>query len=220
MKKTYLLGSAIAVLVAAAPAVLQAQQLPPAVVAVVNRTQIARDCTPCAAALQNLSQQGQQYQQFEQQQLQPLQNEGNAIRTALQALPQGGQPDAQLTQRIQTFENNRTNVQNQLAARQEQIRRNEQYIVNQILMRMQPLIQQISTQRGATLTIDSGDALFAAPQIDITPAVLALMNQNTAAFATVAPAPTPPAPAAARPGTPAPATPAPAQPNRPRPQGR
>src|SRR6185503_3288347 len=140
MKTKILLGAAFVALAAAAPAVLQAQQLPPAVVAVVNRNQLARDCTPCAVALQNVNHQRQQVAQLEQQLVTPLQNEGNAIRTALQALPAGSQPDAALQQRMQNFENNRANAQNQLAARGAQVERNEQYIVQQILVRMQPLI--------------------------------------------------------------------------------
>jgi Skp family chaperone for outer membrane proteins len=219
MKQKIILGAAFVALAATSPAVLEAQQLPPAVIAVVNRNQIARDCTPCAAALGTLNQQRTALQALETQLVTPLQNEGNAIRTALQALPQGTQPDATLQQRMQAFENNRQTASNRLQAQGEQISQNEQYIVRQILQRMQPLIQNVANQRGATLTLDATDTLTLSPALDITAGVLALMNQNTAPFATTAPAPAPaPAPAGARPATPTP--PAPAQPNRPRPQGR
>jgi Skp family chaperone for outer membrane proteins len=213
MKTKILLGAAFVALAAAAPAVLQAQQLPPAVIAVVNRNQVARDCTPCAAAIANLSQQRTSLQQFETQLTTPLVNERNAIAAAVQALPQGAQPDAALQQRMQTFDTNRTNASNQLTARGQQLERNQQYIIQQILVRMQPMIQQVANQRGASLTLDADSALVVSPQIDITPAVLALMNANTAAFSTTAPPP---------PATPAPATPTPAPgtPPRPRPQGR
>lgn len=218
MKTKIILGAAFVALAAAAPVVLQAQQLPPAIVAVVNRNQIARDCTPCAAAIATLNQQRQQLQALEQQLAAPLTNEGNAIRTALQALPQGGQPDAALQQRMQAFETNRQSAAQRLSAQNDQVERNQQYIIQQILLRMQPMIQQVANQRGAAVTLDSTDTLTVSPQLDITPAVLALMNANTAAFVTTAPAQAPaPAPAGARPATP---TPAPATPGRPRPQGR
>jgi hypothetical protein len=85
-------------------------------------------------------------------------------------------------------------------------------VVNQIIQRMQPLIQQAATARGASVTLDASTVLTFAPQLDITPAVLALMNQNAAPFGTTAPPP-------AQPPAQAPAA-TPAQPNRPRPQGR
>lgn len=220
MKTKIILGAAFVALAAAAPAVLQAQQLPPAVIAVVNRNQIARDCTPCAAAIANLNQQRTSLQQLEQTLTAPLINERNAIAAAVQALPQNAQPDAALQARMQAFDTNRNNASNQLTQRGQQLERNQQYIIQQILVRMQPMIQQVANQRGATVTLDSESTLVASPAIDITTAVLALMNANTAAFATTAPPPPAapaPAPAGTRPATP---TPAPATPNRPRPQGR
>ncbi|HST36866.1 MAG TPA: OmpH family outer membrane protein [Allosphingosinicella sp.] len=203
-------STALCALALAAPVATQAQQLPPAVVAVVNRNQIATQCTACTAATQALQQQGQQYQAREQQLLGPLQTEQQAIQTAINAIPQGGQPDQALQTRARTWETNREAASQELGRAQQTIQRNQQHVVTQILQRMQPLIVQVTQQRGASVAMDSSDLLFAAPQIDITQAVLALMNQNAAPFQTVAPPP-------AAPAAPAPAA---AQPNRPRPQGR
>ena len=50
MKTKILLGAAFVALAASAPAVLQAQQLPAPVIAVVNTDQIFTTCTQCAAA--------------------------------------------------------------------------------------------------------------------------------------------------------------------------
>ncbi|HTU11067.1 MAG TPA: OmpH family outer membrane protein [Allosphingosinicella sp.] len=218
MKKTIILGAAFAALAVAAPAVMQAQQLPPAVVAVVNRDQIAQQCTQCTVATTALNAQGQQYQARETQLLTPLRAEGQAIQTAINALPQGGQPDAALAARIQTFQTNSQAAERELGTAQQNLRRNQQHVISQIIQRMQPLIQQAANARGATVTLDASTILSFSPQIDITPQVLALMNQNATPFGTTAPPP-PQAPAqtGARPATP---TPAPAQPNRPRPQGR
>jgi Skp family chaperone for outer membrane proteins len=213
MKNKLLFGSALAGLAIAAPLTLSAQQLPPAAVAVVNQNQIAQQCTQCAAALQQLQSQGQQLQARAQQLGTPLQTEEQAIRAAIAALPQGGQPDAALQARIRTFQTNQNAAQNELTGRQETLRRNEAYVLNQIGQRLTPLVQQIALQRGATVTLDSSQVVQSSPAIDITPAVLALMNLNNTPFSTTAP---PPAPAPATPT----ATPAPAQPNRPRPSGR
>ena len=205
-------STALSALALAAPIAAQAQQLPPAVIAVVNRNQIATQCTQCAAATQVLQQQAQQYQAREQQLLGPLQTEQQAIQTAINALPQGGQPDQALQNRIRTWETNRDAAGQELGRAQQALQRNQTHVINQILQRMGPIVTSVAQQRGASIALDTSDLLVASPQLDITQAVLALMNQNAAPFQTVAP---PPAPTAATP-----AQPQPAQPNRPRPQGR
>ena len=212
----FLLGSALAALALATPVALSAQQLPGAVIAVVDRDRIAGSCTQCAAATAQLNAQGQAYQNRETQLLTPLRAEQQAIQTAVNALPQGGQPDAALTARIQTFQTNSQAAERELGQAQNTIRRNQQHVVNQIIERMNPLIQQVTRERGANIAIDLGATLATNPAINVTDAVLALMNQNTTPFSVVAP---PPAqqPAAQQPNRPA--TPQP-QPNRPRPQGR
>ncbi|HYJ51582.1 MAG TPA: OmpH family outer membrane protein [Allosphingosinicella sp.] len=190
----------------------QAQQLPAAVVAVVNRNQVAQQCGPCTAATTQLQAQGQQYQARQAQLTAPLQTEQQAIQTAINALPANGQPDAALTARIRAFETNRDAAAAELQRTQQTLQRNENYVVSQILQRMQPMINTVAQQRGATVVIDATNALFAAPQIDITQAVLAQMNANATPFNVTAPPPQQPAAAA-----PAPAQP---QPPRPRPSGR
>jgi outer membrane protein len=212
-----LLGTAFAALALATPVAAQAQQLPPAVIAVVDRDRIAGSCTQCAAATAQLNAQGQAYQARETQLLTPLRTEGQAIQTALNALPQGGQPDAALQARAQTFDTNRQAAERELGQAQATIRRNQQFVVSQIIERMNPLIQQVTRERGANLAMDVSLTLATNPAINITDAVLALMNQNNTPFNVTAPPPA--APAAQPPGA-RPATPPPAQPNRPRPQGR
>jgi outer membrane protein len=212
----YLLGSALAVLALATPAALQAQQLPGAVIAVVDRDRIASTCTQCVAATTQLNAQGTAYQARETQLLTPLRNEQQAIQTAVNALPQGGQPDPALQARIQTFQTNSQAAERELGQAQNTIRRNQQFVVNQIIERMNPLIQQITRDRGANLAIDVSITLATNPALNVTDAVLALMNQNSTPFNVVAP---PPAqqPAAQQPANRPPTQP---QPNRPRPQGR
>jgi outer membrane protein len=204
------LGAAGAAIALAAPFAVQAQGLPPAVVAVVDRDEIARTCTPCAAATAQLQGQLTQYQQREQQLTSQIQTEGQAIETALRALPQGQQPDAAMQQRIQAFRTRQQSAAGELGPRQEQLRRNQGFVVQQILQRMDPLISQVMRQRGANLAVDIGATLAHSSALNITPAVLQLMNANAAPFNVTAPA--------------APAQPQPAQQQPPqqqrRPQGR
>jgi outer membrane protein len=205
-----LFAPVVAGLALTAAVAAQAQQLPAAVVGVVNRNQVAQTCTPCAAATAQLQAQGQQFQARQGQLAGPLQIEQQAIQTAINALPANSQPDAALTARIRAFETNRDAASAELGRTQQTLQRNENYVVSQILQRMQPMISQVAQQRGATVVLDTTDVLVSSPQVDLTPAVLALMNANATPFNVTAP---PPAAA------PAAAQPAPAQP-RPRPPGR
>jgi outer membrane protein len=188
----------------------QAQQLPQAVIGVVDTDRIIRECTVCVAANTQLQSQVQQYQQRQQALGGPLQTEEQALQTAVGAIPQGGQPDAALQQRVRTFETSRQNAARELQGRQQQLQRNVDFVRQQIAQRLQPAIQQVMQQRGATVMLESGSVLGASPTIDVTAAVLAVVNQNTAPLNVNAP---PPA------QQPAPAQPQPQQQQR-RPQGR
>jgi outer membrane protein len=167
----------------------QAQQLPAAVVGVVDTDRIVRECTVCVAANTQLQTQVQQLQQRAQALGAPLQTEEQALQTVVNALPQGSQPDAALTQRIQTFQTNQQNAQRELTGRQQQIERNVQFVRQQIGQRLQPAIQQVAQQRGATVVVDRGATLHAAPTLDITAAVLAAVNLNATPLNINAPPP-------------------------------
>ena len=188
------------------PFAAQAQQLPPAVVGVVDSDRIVRECTVCVAANTQLQAQLTQYQQREQALGTTVQTEEQALQTAVNAIPQGSQPNAALTQRIQAYQTNRQNAARELEGRQAQLQRNVAFVRQQIAQRIQPAIQQVATQRGATVVVDRGASLFVSPTVDLTPAVLAVVNQNTAPLNVNAP---PPA-----------QQPAQQQQQQPRPQGR
>jgi Skp family chaperone for outer membrane proteins len=216
----YLFTSALAAMALATPVSIQAQQLPPAVVAVVNIEQIIEGsqtspaCTPCAAANAQIQGQVTQLQQRAQQLQGQLQAEETQLQAAVNALPQGQQPDAALQARIQTFQGLQQSSNNEITARRDQIQRNVAYLHQQEGQRLQPALATIMTQRGATVVIDRAAALEVSPTIDVTPQVLAIMNQNTTPFNVNAPAQAPAA-APTRPAT-TPVT----TPPRPRPQGR
>ncbi len=180
-----------------------AQQLPAAAIGVVDTDRIMRECTVCTAANTQLQTQLQQLQQRATALGTPLQTEQAAIETALRALPQGQQPDQALTQRIQAFQSRQQTAQQELGTRQQQVERNVSFVRQQIGQRLQPAIQQVMTQRGATIVIERGATLGMSPAVDITPAVLAVVNQNTTPLNVNAPPPQQPAaPAAAQPARP------------------
>jgi Skp family chaperone for outer membrane proteins len=186
-----ILTSTLAAIALAAPAVAVAQQLPAAVIAVVDRDQIATTCTQCVAATQQLQAQGTAYQQREQQLTAPLNTEGQAIQTAINALPQGGQPDAALAARINAYRTNQQAAATELQGRQETIRRNQMFVVRQMTERMDPLIGQVTRSRGANIAVDISATLAHNPAVNVTADVLALMNQNNTPFNVNAPAQAP-----------------------------
>ncbi len=216
MKKTIILGAAFVALAATAPAVLQAQQLPAPVIAVVNTDQIFSTCTQCAAAQTQIQAQANTLQARVQALQTQIQTEGNALDPLVRAL-NGAAPDAALSTRIQNFQTMQQNAEREIAASRDRIQRNLNFVRQQIGQRIQPALQTVSQQRGASIVMDSSQVLISAPTLDITAAVLAIVNQNSNPLNVNAPPPTPAPAQAGRPATP---TPTPAQPNRPRPQGR
>lgn len=186
-------GAALAALALAVPAAAPAQQLPQTVVAVVDTGRIVETCTVCAAAQQQLQTQLQGLQQRAQQLGTPLQTEEQALSQAIGALPQGQQPDQALQQRLQAFQTQRETAQRELVTREQAIQRNAAFVRQQIAERLNPIIVQVMQQRGANLAMDRAATLAIAPQLDITDAVLAVLNQNTAPLNVNAPPPQQPA---------------------------
>ena len=183
------LGAAASALALTLPVAAQAQQLPPAVIAVVNTDQIFETCTVCATANTQLQAQGAQLQQRAQQLSTQIQTEGAALQALVDALPQGQQPDAALQARIQAFQTLQQNSEREIAASRERVQRNIQFVRQQIGQRIRPALAAIMQQRGATLVLDRGTVLDLSPTIDVTAAVLAIVNQNTAQLNVNAPPP-------------------------------
>ena len=185
----FILGAATAALALTISANAQAQQLPPAVVGVVDTDRIMRECTVCAAANTQLQAQLSQLQQRAQALRTPIQTEGQAIETALRALPQGQNPDATLSQGIQAFQAQQQAAQTETGTRQQQVERNVALDREQVGQRIEPAIQQVMQQRGATIAVDAAATLAISPTVDITAAVLAVVNQNSTPLNVNAPPP-------------------------------
>lgn len=164
-----------------------AQTLADAKVAVVDVERVMSTCTACVAARGQLQTQQTQLQQFVQQQSAPLQTERTAIETALRAA--NGKQDAALDARVQAYQKRAEPVQRAIAEREQTLRRNAQYVDQQITQRLLPVIEQVANQRGATIAVPKNSLLFAATAADISDPVLAALNQQLPSVQTVAPPP-------------------------------
>ncbi len=202
MRNTKILIAALAVAGASIGAgTAAAQALTDAKVAVVDVERVMRECTACVAANTQLQAQRTALQTFATQQGQPLQTEQTALETAVRAA--AGKPDAALQTRVQAFQTKAQAAQRQVSEREQTFQRNVQFVQQQVAQKMVPVIQQISQQRGASITVARDNVLFAATTIDITTAVLTTLNTQLPSVSVTAPPP------AAQPGQPA-AQPAPA----------
>ena len=195
--KTLMLAATFAVpatLVYAAPAAAQAK-LPTPVIAVIDTEKVVNECNACKAASQQLQAQANQIKAFADQLGGPLQTEGQALDTAFRAA--NGKPDAALQTRITAFQGKQQSAQSQVQAQQETFQRNAAFVREQIVTALKPVIDQVSQQRGATMTMDRGSVLFVTPAVDITDGVLAGLNAKLQAVNVVAPPPAPQGQAAA-----------------------
>lgn len=159
----------------AAPAA--AQRLNPAAVAVVDTDRILRECTACRAAQTQLQTQVTQLQQRQQTLGQPLQTEAQQLQQQVNAL-QGKQPDAALTQRIQSLQTRQNQANDELQRGEQNIRSIQAHVLQQINAKLGPIINSVMTTRGAALAVDRGSVLAATPGVDVTNEVLAQLNQQ------------------------------------------
>lgn len=192
MRNTKTLIAALAVAGATFGAgAVSAQALADAKVAVVDVERVMSQCTACVAANTQLQQQRTQLQQFAQQQGQPLQGEQTALEAAVKAA--NGKPDAALTTRIQAFQTKAQQAQATVSQREQAFQRNVQYVQQQILTKLGPVVQQVAQQRGATIAVSKESTLFSAASVEITDAVLTALNSQLPSVSTTAPPPAQPA---------------------------
>ena len=154
-----------------------AQKLSPATVAVVDTDRVLRECTACRAAQSQLQTQVQQLQQRQQQLAAPLQTEGQQLQQQVQAL-QGKAPDAGLQQRIQALQTRQNAANEELGRGEQNLRSIQAHVLQQINAKLGPIVNGMLASRGATVVVDRGAVLAAAPTIDVTNDVLAQLNQQ------------------------------------------
>ena len=195
--KIFAYGAAAAALALAIPAAAPAQQLPPAVVAVVDTQRILQTCTACVGANSQLQAQQQQIEQRAQQlglvrtdpnTPTPLEIEEQQIQAAIQAAQ--GNPDAALQQRIQAFRTRYQQATAEIESRSQAVQRNTGYVLQQLDERLNPIILQVMQQRGANIVVARNTTIMHNPAVEITDPVLALLNQQLPSVNVNAPPPT------------------------------
>lgn len=174
-------GTALAVLSLAVPGVALAQRAPAAVVVVVDTDRIYRDCTACKAAQTALQTQITSARTRATTLGQPLQTEAQSIETAGAALRnQTGAArtaaETALNTRVQAFQQRQTSAQQEVARLEQNIQSSQQNVLRQINAKLNPIINQVMTARGANVALDVNATLARASAIDVTNDVLTALN--------------------------------------------
>jgi len=184
--KTLLISAAVAASIL--PTAAAAQAIPGAVIAVVDLEKVTSQCNACKTAGAALRSQAAALQSRQQALVAPLQTEQKAIQAAIDALPQGKEPDAALKQRATAFQTKYQQAQEEVANSERQIQRNQAYINQQVRDKLGPIYQQVMQRRGANLLVEVGNTLATASSLDVSNDVLAALNAAMPTLQTSAPA--------------------------------
>jgi Skp family chaperone for outer membrane proteins len=181
--KKIVFGAAFAALSLAMPGTAMAQRVPAAVVVVVDSDRIYRDCTACRAAQTQLQSQITTMQQRSQALGQPIQTEMQSIQQAAAAArnAQGAArttAETALQQRMQRLQQQETAANQELQRLEQTLRSTQAHVLQQINVRLNPIISQVMTQRNANLALDVNATLARGQGLDVTDAVLAALNQQ------------------------------------------
>jgi outer membrane protein len=163
-------ASAIAV-----PTSVSAQRLPATVVAVVDTGRIYSECTACVAARTQLQSQATALQTRQKTLTDQLRPEGQQLETAVNAL-NGKQPDAALQARIKAFQDKERAANTELQQGQQRLQSTQANVLRQVNERLNPIINQAMTARGANIAMDVDATLAHAATVNITADVLARLN--------------------------------------------
>ena len=174
--KTILTIAALAAGALAIPSAAVAQRSPGAVIVVVDSDRIYRDCTACKTAQTQLQTRVTALQTRQQTLANQLRPEGQAIQTAVQAL-NGRAPDAALRTRAEAFQKKQEDANQELARSQQGLQSIQANVVRQINTRLNPVINQVMTARGANIAIDVDATLAHSQTVNVTAEVLAGLNR-------------------------------------------
>ena len=174
--KTILTIAALAAGALAIPSAAVAQRSPGAVIVVVDSDRIYRDCTACKTAQTQLGTRVTALQTRQQTLTNQLRTEGQAIQTAIQALA-GKAPDAALRARAEAFQKKQDDANQELSRGQQGLQSIQANVVRQINARLNPVINQVMTARGANIAVDTNATLAHSQTTDVTAEVLAGLNR-------------------------------------------
>ncbi len=160
-----------------------AQRVGGAIVAVVDTSRILRECTACVAASGQLQTQITSLQQRAQQLGTPIQTEAQSIEQAATAArgQQGAartQAESAVEQRVRALQTQQNTANQEIARLEQTIQSTRAHVAQQINTRLDPIISEVMTARGANLAVDTAATLAHAPSLDITNDVLTRLNQQ------------------------------------------
>ncbi|HEX8643412.1 MAG TPA: OmpH family outer membrane protein [Allosphingosinicella sp.] len=178
--KNFLFAAALALSIAV-PTAAPAQRTPNAMVVIVDTDRIYRECTACRAAQAQLQGLGNQLQQRAQALGQPLETELQSIQQAAAAARNTTgaartTAETQLQARAQRLEQQRSAAQQELGRMEQNLRSTQANVIQQINARLNPIITQVMTQRGANLAVDVSATLAHSGALNVTDQVLQLLN--------------------------------------------
>ena len=179
----FVFGAAVAALSLATTGTAVAQKVPNAVVVVVDTSRIYRDCAACRAAQPQLQQLGTQLQQRAATLGQPIQTEMQSIQQAAAAArnQQGAartNAEQALQTRLQQLQQRETSANQELAQLEQNLRSVQAHVAQQIDARLNPIISQVMTQRGANIAVPVGATLAHSNAVNVTDMVLQQLNQQ------------------------------------------
>ena len=171
-----ILTFALAASALALPSAAIAQRAPGAVIVVVDSDAIYRDCAACRTAQASLKTRVASLQTRQQTLANQLRPEGQSLQTAVQALA-GKAPDAALRARAEAFQKKQDDANQELARGQQNLQSIQANIVRQINERLNPVINQVMTARGANIAVDVNATLAHTQAVNVTADVLAGLNR-------------------------------------------
>jgi len=200
----FAVGTALAALSLAVPGAALAQRAPNAQIVIVDTDRVYRDCTACKAAQTTLQGLVASARTRAQQLGQPLQTEAQSIEQAGAALRnQTGAAraaaESALNNRVQAFQTRQTSAQQEVARLEQSIQSTQANVIRQINERLNPIVNQVMTARGANIALDTNATLARSSALDVTNDVLAALNQQ---LPSVSVTPLPQQPATAQPQQP------------------
>lgn len=185
--KTILLQTAVAAALmgVATPAV--AQNVPAAIIAVVDLEKVTSQCNACKTANAALTSQVNALRARQRTLATPLEAEAKSLQAAVTAL--AGKPaDAALQARVQAFQTRQQSGAQEISRQEQQIQRNQAYIQQQIGAKLGPIYRQVMQRRGANMMVEISTTLATGTALDATNDVLAALNASLTTINTTAPA--------------------------------
>jgi len=179
--RTLASGAMLAALSLALPGTAYAQRAPAAVIVVVDNERIYRECTACRAAQAQLQGLVTSARTRAQELGAPLQTEAQAIEQSSAALRnQTGAARAAaetaLNTRVQAFQQQQSTAQQETARLEQNIQSTQAHVLRQVNERLNPVITQVMTARGANVALDVNATLARSNALDVTNEVLTALN--------------------------------------------